>query len=256
MAYNLDFTNNVSRFAFIFLIYAIITSGYIAEILSCQMRSFIQNYWYARHILAIILVFAFIMFEGGWDFNKERENKESNNWESGNTLHSLLIAVIIYFVFLISSKSRLSYNIVFFSLLFILYVTNTYREYWIRREDKNNKNININNNILFIEQIISIFAVIVLVFGFIEYYLYQKKEHPGDFNHFKFIVGTTNCDSAQKTSKTINMITKAINNIKKEDINDINKAIENMSSAIKNNQIALDFVKKISDIINNNKKLI
>jgi uncharacterized membrane protein YiaA len=247
MPYNLDFTTNVSRFAFIFLIYVLVTSGYISDILSCQMKNFIKNNWYARHILAIILVFAFIMFEGGWDFDKSNEDKEPNNWASGNTIHSLIIGFIIYLVFLISSKSQLPYNIMFFSLLFILYVTNTYREYWFRREDKNKKNININNNILFIEQILSILAIIVLVFGLFDYYLYQIKEHPDDFNHFKFIVGTTKCNSEKKLTNMINTMTNAIKNISKENEDEVLEAFEDMYSAIKNNSIVLKFVQKISN---------
>jgi hypothetical protein len=253
MAYNLDFSTNVSRFAFIFLIYVLVTSGYISEILSCQMRNFIQNNWYARHILAIILVFAFIMFEGGWDFDKSEEDKEPNNWASGNTIHSLIIALIIYLVFLISSKSRLSYNILFFSSLFILYVTNTYREYKFRREDQNNKDINKNNKIIIFEQIVFSFAILVLIFGFFDYYLYQKRKHENlkDFNFFQFIVGTTNCNNPHKISDTINIFTKALSNITTNNEKEIYKEIENMYDVIKNNDKALKFVQKISDIINN-----
>jgi len=249
MTFNLDFTTNVSRFAFIFLIYVLVTSGYISEILSCQMRNFIQKYWYARHILAIILVFAFIMFEGGWDFNKSEEDKESNNWASGNTIHSLIIAIIIYLVFLISSKSRLIPNIIFFSLLFILYVTNTYREYKFRREDENNKDINKNNNIIIFEQIIFILAIIVLIFGFIDYYFYQKSQYGDNFNPFKFILGTTSCNSGQNMSSTINMMTNAIKNINEENKEELNKAVKNIQEAIKDNKIASEAIKNIYDAI-------
>ena len=251
MAYNLDFTTNVSRFAFIFLIYVLVTSGYISEILSCQMRNFIQKYWYARHILAIILVFAFIMFEGGWDFDKSIEDKESNNWASGNTIHSLIIAIIIYLVFLISSKSKLIPNILFFSLLFILYVTNTYREYKFRREDENNKDINKNNNIIIFEQIIFSLAIIVLVFGFIEYYFYQKSQHPDNFDHFKFILGTTSCNSAQNMSDNINMMTNAIKNINDENKKELLDAIQNMQKEIQKNNNASEAIKNIYDAIKN-----
>jgi hypothetical protein len=235
MTYNLDFTSNVARFAFIFLIYILITSGYISEILSCQMRTFLQNRWYARHILAIILVFAFIMFEGGWDFDKERENKESNNWASGNTIHSLVIAFIIYTVFLVSSKSKLIPNIIFFSLLFVLYMTNTYREYQLIRGEIDEST---SNNIISFEQIIFAIALIILVFGFIEYYLYQKEKHEktGDFRWFDFIVGTTKCNDIHEISSTIDSITKAIKNItnENENENEIFQSLEKLIEAIKN----------------------
>jgi len=248
MTYNLDFTSNVSRFAFIFLIYALVTSGYISEILSCQMRNFIQNKWYARHILAIILVFAFIMFEGGWDFDKERENKEANNWASGNTIHSIVIAFIIYLVFIISSKSKLIPNIIFFTLLFILYVTNTYREYQLRRNEIDEST---NNNIIIFEQIIFSFASIVLVVGFVEYYYYQKQKHEitNDFKWFNFLVGTTKCNDSHEISNTIDIMTKSLNNITDENKDEIYDAITKINEVIKNNKNASDFIKKINETI-------
>jgi hypothetical protein len=248
MTYDLDFTSNVSRFAFIFLIYALVTSGYISEILSCQMRNFLQNKWYARHILAVILVFAFIMFEGGWDFDKDREDQESNNWASGNTLHSLVIAFIIYLVFLISSKSKLIPNIIFFTLLFFLYVINTYREYQLRRGEINQST---NNNIIIFEKIIFSIIVIVFVIGFIDYYYYKKKQHEkkNDFKWFDFLVGTNKCNDTHQISNTIDIITKAINNITDENKDEISDAITKINEVIKNNKNASDFIKKINETI-------
>jgi hypothetical protein len=195
MLSNFDVSTNISRFAFVFLIYVLISSGYIAEILSCQMRKLLTTSPYFRHIFAIVMLFAFIMFEGGWDFDKSEEDKASNNWASGNTIHTLIIAILIYIVFLISSKSKLLPNLIFFGLLFILYMTNTYREYLLQR-DKISKET--NNNVLIIEKIISIASFIVLFYGFIEYYMYQKQEYGKDFSWKKFILGTQKCKSIPK----------------------------------------------------------
>jgi hypothetical protein len=251
MTYDIDFSSNVSRFAFIFLIYALITSGYISEILSCQMKTFIQNKWYARHILAVILVFAFIMFEGGWDFDKDREDKESNNWASGNTLHSIVMAFIIYLIFIISSKSKLIPNILFFSLLFFLYVINTYREYQLRRAEINEST---NNNIIIFEKIIFSIAIIFLVIGFIDYYYYKKKQHEitKDFKWFDFFVGTTKCNDSHDMSNVINIITKTIKNITDDNKDEIFDAIQKMNIVIKDNKHASDFIKKINETIISN----
>lgn len=242
MVYNLDFTSNVSRVAFVCLIYVLATSGYITQFISCQMKTFIQSNSYVKHILAIILIFAYIMFEGGWDLDKSREDQEPNNWASGNTYHTMLIAFIIYFIFIISSKSRKIPNIIFFCSLFILYIINTYREYiFIRKEIEEPT----NNNIIMFEKAISIFAFIVFIIGFIDYYLYQKREHPKDFSNFKFIVGTDNCNSEIKFTDTINTMTQAIKNINNENKDEITKALENIFNAINNNQLLLNFVKKL-----------
>ena len=154
------------------------------------MRAFIIQSDTIKHFMAIILIFAFIMFEGGWDFNKDRENKVANNWASGNTLHSLLISILIYFVFLISSKSKLEPNILFFSTLFIIYTINTYREYIVLREEITEST---NNNIIIFEQLLTFIAIIILIYGFIDYYYYQRAEYPNNFSYKKFILGVRKC---------------------------------------------------------------
>lgn len=192
MINNFEFTTNISRFAFIFLIYVLITSGYIVHILSCQMRKFIKESYTSKHILAIILIFAFIMFEGGWDFNKSREDKMPNNWASGNTFHSLLISIVIYIVFLISSKSKLIPNILFFGILFIIYFINTYREYILQREEITEST---NNKIIIFEKFLTFISIIILIYGFINYYYYQKEQYKDKFSMKLFIFGTKECSS-------------------------------------------------------------
>lgn len=189
-----DVSTLISRFAFVFLIYAIITSGYIVEILSCQMRTFLMTSSYARHLFAIVMVFAFIMFEGGWDFSKVEEDKAPTNWASGNTFHSLIIAIAVYGVFLVSSKSKLIPNLIFFSLLFIVYFVNTYRSYLYERKRINDDS---NKTLLFIEKILAIGAICVLIYGFVEYLLYQKEEYGVKFSFLKFMLGSRKCKSVK-----------------------------------------------------------
>ena len=187
-----DISTNISRYAFVFLIYILVSAGYISQILSCQMRYFLITSLYFKHVFAIIMVFSFIMFEGGWDFDKKEEDKAPTNWASGNTVHTFIIAIIIYIIFLLSAKSKLIPNLLFFGLMFILYFINTYRDYIYQRKRLSD---DLNNTILFYEKIIAFIAFIVLMYGFIDYYYYQKADHPNDFSWRRFILGKAHCHS-------------------------------------------------------------
>ena len=139
----MDYFNFLSRFAFIFVIFVVISGGYLHGLLSCQMQYFLENINIGKHILGIILIFVFIMLEGGWSFNQELDNMESNNWSSGNAIDTLIIGIMIYTLFIISSKSRLIFNIIFYTIVFILYLINTQRSYYhvrkIIKDETNDK---------------------------------------------------------------------------------------------------------------------
>ena len=192
MSDNLNLSTNISRYAFVFLIYVLVSAGYISQVLSCQMRRLLMTSLYFKHIFAIIMVFAFIMFEGGWDFDKAEEDKAPTNWASGNTVHTIIIAMIIYTIFLISSKSKLVPNLIFFGIMFMLYFVNTYRDYAHQRKYISDE---LNEKVLFLGQIIGILAFVVLFYGFVDYYLYQKADHPKDFSWITFMLGTSHCKS-------------------------------------------------------------
>jgi len=189
---------NFSRIGFIFIIFTVLSSGYINEILSCQMRYVFETNAYFRHFVGILMFFIFIMLEGGWSFNAEEDDKFPNNWASGNVIHTAIMAFALYVVFLISSKSSFYYNIVFLGLILLIYLINTQRTYnYIRKQLSED----MNTLLLRIEYVSSFAAVVGLVGGFVEYFVYQKALHKKDFSFTKFILGAHRCSSVNSLNR-------------------------------------------------------
>lgn len=182
----------IPRFAFIFLIYTIITTGYVTETLSCQMRKYLVTTHHGRHVFGMLMVFAFIMMEGGWSFDKRRDDEAPNNWSSGNVVHSLVIAAAIYAVFIVSSKSRLVPNLIFFGLLLVLYLVNTQRAYL---EARRRISPEANARVLAASKVLLGVTVAVLAYGLVDYARYQSAARGSDFSWRAFFLGPSQCAS-------------------------------------------------------------
>jgi hypothetical protein len=188
----MEFDLFLSRFAFVFVIYAVITSGYIQEVLSCQMRSFLENMYLPRHFFGVLLVFMFIMMEGGWSFDTEDNDKEPNDWSSGNVIDTMIMSVGIYGIFLISSKSQLIPNAIFFGSMFVLYLINTQRKYWHARKKITDET---NEKVFNFEVGLFLLSIATLAYGFLDYVMYQKSEYKDKFSWYVFLAGSKKCQS-------------------------------------------------------------
>lgn len=183
-------TNNISKISFLFVAFLIIAGGYATQIFSCSTQRYLSNDIYGKHIIGFGLIFMFIMLEGGWNFDKEDRDKYPVDWSNGNCFDSFIYAGILYFIFLLSSKMRISWNIAFFSLLFILYITNTQRLYHFNR---NQLNKDTNQSILEAEKVILYSLPIVLIVGVIDYFIYKKNQVGKDFQFYLFFLGNAKC---------------------------------------------------------------
>ena len=175
-------TNNISKISFIFVAFLVVAGGYVTQIFSCSTQRFLSSNIYGKHLIGIGLIFIFIMLEGGFNFDKNDRELHPVDWSNGNCFDSMIYAVLIYAIFLFSSKTRLGWNTAFFSLLFILYITNTQRLYNYNRRKINSET---NDKILMAEKAVLYLLPFILVIGMGDYYFYKLEQLGKEFSFYQ-----------------------------------------------------------------------
>ena len=183
-------TSNISKISFIFVAFLVVAGGYVTQIFSCSTQRFLSSNIYGRHLIGIGLIFIFIMLEGGFNFDKNDRELHPVDWSTGNCFDSMIYAVLIYAIFLFSSKTRLGWNTAFFSLLFILYITNTQRLYNYNRRKINSET---NDKILMAEKGVLYLLPFILIIGMGDYYLYKVDQLGKEFSFYHFFLGNPTC---------------------------------------------------------------
>lgn len=187
----LPFEDNVAKLAFLFLIFLVISSSFLTQVLSCQTQYLFNKNLYAKHIIGLLLIFVFIMMEGGWSFNQKLQDEAPVDWSNGNVIDSMVWSFIIYTIFLLTSKMKVKPNIAFYSLIFAIYLINTQRLYWKNRDlitkEQNEKTVHIL-------KLCSGAAVLLFMYGITNYYNYEKVKRGKDFRLPIFFLGKRQCD--------------------------------------------------------------
>lgn len=176
-------TDQIQKLVFIIVCLVIISGKYVTHLLPHQTNKFFTENLYIKHILGYLLIFIFIMLEGGFSFNQELQNSESVDWSNGNTFDTLVFAFILYILFIITTKMKLVPNMIFLFLLLLTYIFNSQREFLYKRNV-----IHYKDNITYLSYIkgLIIFIVFICIFGIYDYYRYQKIEYGDQFNILTF----------------------------------------------------------------------
>lgn len=187
-------TDQIQKLAFIIVCFIIISGNTVTHILSCQTQKFLTDNVYIKHVIGFLLIFIFIMLEGGWSFDDELQNRESVNWSNGNSFDTLGYTFILYTLFLLTSKMKLLANMTLLFLLLSIYILNSQREFLYKRNV-----IHYKDNIQYNYYIygLTFCAFIVSIFGIYDYYKYQKLEYGDKFDIMLFMFSTKNCDKLE-----------------------------------------------------------
>lgn len=205
-------STSITKVAFLFITYVVIAGGVLTRGLPCQLQRELETNRYLQHFIGFLCIFIFIMMEGGWDFNnkgKKDETRNTNNenesnkpeeeiandFSNGNSIQTFFYSIAIYIVFIISSKMQLIPNLLFLAILFIAYLVTTQTNYWANRKLITPIQVSYSETI---QNGLIGSSLVVLVYGFVDYVMYQKRQRGNKFDIVKFIFGAPTCDYEKK----------------------------------------------------------
>ena len=158
----------------IFLIFLVLAGTYIKELLSCSVRELIDNNIMAKQFIVFLIIF----------FATTYTNKDNIN-----PTFLFAKAVGVYLFYLVFMKQIPFTFYLILNGILILYVSNIYKKFEDKRNNKKNKKFLEN-----MQKICVYFVVVVTVIGFFLYLEKQYVDHGESFSFKKFLFGALKCD--------------------------------------------------------------
>ena len=203
----------------LFFLYLVMIGASISSLLNCGIQRFIHNNIAIKHVIVILSIFIFTFILNWYTPSSLvlRENlknkKDIKNNKYKYIIESLKYTLLIYFLFLLSSKQKDSFMLSFIILLvlsIIIYIIYLVEKESLDLEIKNIDDYFISkkylssiisdqtevNKIYILHNILSLiylFIIINLLFGVYFYIVKQKKDKKDKFNWLVFIFGSNIC---------------------------------------------------------------
>ena len=224
----INFLNTISLG--LFFLYFVLISGSCGEILNCGLQRFIQNTIWFKHVMILLSIYIFTFILNWYTIdsivvenydnkvNKEEEENEEENKTGVNPrlrylYESFLYSILIYIIFVISTKTEGKYLAIFLLLSVLLVIIQiilkalygSYTELNLTNlfksvNDIKNQDINMekfdDNLILILKFLPFIYLItfMVLITGLGKYYTRQRKDHTKNWDMIKFIFGNNKCN--------------------------------------------------------------
>ncbi len=224
----INFLNTISLG--LFFLYFVLISGSCGEILNCGLQRFIQNTIWFKHVMILLSIYIFTFILNWYTIdsivvenydnkvNKEEDENEEENKTGVNPrlrylYESFLYSILIYIIFVISTKTEGKYLAIFLLLSVLLVIIQiilkalygSYTELNLTNlfksvNDIKNQDINMekfdDNLILILKFLPFIYLItfMVLITGLGKYYTRQRKDHTKNWDMIKFIFGNNKCN--------------------------------------------------------------
>jgi hypothetical protein len=157
---------------YLFVFYLIVSSNYLGNVFGCRVQELLNNSMIMKHILGLMTLYFFNTLA------------DTNNQQSA--LEKLVYSIVIYFVFLLSTKTNITFFIPFIiclGLSYVLYIA----------KDEYKENDELRDMAENAQKILVTLAVVILIAGFIYYFLEKKEEYGSEFRFDTFLLGNTKC---------------------------------------------------------------
>jgi hypothetical protein len=159
----------------LFGLYLLIFCNFSKETLGCRLQSALNNNMYFKHIITFLALFFLIILI-------DPKNTDAN------LLHSFAYTILIYILFIITTRTSIYIMIIILILLLIIYVLNSIAKKKLEQNNQEDyKKYKLIQNILFL---VIIFLGIT---GFIIYAYEKYLEYGDNFSIIQFIIGTPKC---------------------------------------------------------------
>ena len=162
----------------VYLLILLILGGEAATTYSKPALGLIQTNYIAKHVLLLCIIYFAI------DYSHDKIK---------HPLETIITSVIIWIVYIIMSKQNLVFTIITFALVTIIYILYDFEAYYKDQPSDFSTNDKIQSDIQRTDGLIRILLYVLIgisIFGFGQYYLYQRKQYKRKFKTARFIFGS------------------------------------------------------------------
>lgn len=170
-------------FYMVFVLYLVISSNFLAQLFSCRLQYLLNNSMLAKHILGYMTLLFFIVLASNENYTATR---------------ALADSFLLYFIFLCSTRMSFHSFIVFLFLTAILYIIQLYQT---KKDGKDDDTL--QRKLETFKKIVQYTMLIVLVAGFLLYWLEKKIEYKNKFSFSTFMLGKPVCKFNKPSTTSI-----------------------------------------------------
>ena len=160
----------------VFLLVLAVSGNFIAETLSCKARKLLSENMIYKNIIIIIITY--------YSVSVTNEAKNLPPYKN------MITTLIIWTLFLLFNKMNLVFMKIVFFILIVLLILHEYKKYF--KFLKQTPTVDSLENII---KLLMNLNIIIIIIGFILYFLKQYKDHYKNFSFTTFIFGSTHCNS-------------------------------------------------------------
>lgn len=157
--------------------YLLISSNYLGELYGCKLQVILQKNMAVKHLVGLITTFFAISLSNPGFFSE-------------SITRSFLTSIAIYILFILSTKTNITVTILILILLTIVYILETMKRKYNYDDENSKDNLKI---LLRYQTYICIGIVLLILGGFVYYYLEKRYEYKNTFNTLTFIFGNPHC---------------------------------------------------------------